>query len=203
MNETSLAIQEELAVNKMSELVCIPIKSQDGVFSNINAKPEIMKAELVGQYMDRPPSYSQAALNMPPTYQDAIDDLSVIEGMLVGKNVQKRLPCLIFLDDYEVGSGGIFLAHCLGSVVFHVVGVLLGLILSRSYAGRYGTLSGAGVLLILYSLTIEENRAINPDIRSSLAIFLFITGYLTFMASLFMYQRVVERAKEIFRNNYI
>lgn len=91
MNEASLEnnIREEPVVNKMSESVCIPIKSQDGVFSNLNAKPEIMKVEHVGQYLDKPPSYSQAALNMPPTYQDAIDDLSVIEGMLVGKNVKK------------------------------------------------------------------------------------------------------------------
>ena len=110
---------------------------------------------------------------------------------------------VIFLDDYEVGSGGLFMAHCLGSIVFHVVGIIIGLILSKSYAARYGTISGAGILMILYSLTIEENRAIRHDIRSSLAIFLFISGYLTFMGSLFMYQRVVERAKEVFRNNYI
>lgn len=102
-----------------------------------------------------------------------------------------------------MGSGGIFLAHCMGSIVFHIVGIILGIFLSRSYAGRYGTLSGAGILLILYSLTLEENKAINYDVRSSLSIFLFITGYVLFMVSLFMYQRVVERAKEIFRNNYI
>ena len=65
--------------------VCVQIKSQDGVFSNLNAKPEVMKIEPIGQYLDNPPSYSQAALNMPPTYQDALDDLTVLEGMLVGK----------------------------------------------------------------------------------------------------------------------
>lgn len=107
------------------------------------------------------------------------------------------------VDDYEVGSGGIFLLHCFGSIVFHVIGTLVGLLLSKSYAGRYGSISGAGVLLIIYSLTVEENKNINPEIRSSLAIFLFIVGYVTFMSSLFMYQRVVERAREIFRNNYI
>lgn len=95
------------------------------------------------------------------------------------------------------------MAHCIGSIVFHVIGIILGLILSKSYAGRYGTLSGTGILLVLYSLTIEDNKAINPNLRSGLAIFLFITGYVTFMASLFMYQRIVERAKENFRNNYI
>ena len=88
MNENSFKgdISGAAITEKASESVCIPIKSQDGVFSNLNAKPEIMKVEHIGQYMDKPPSYSQAALNMPPTYQDAIDDLSVIEGMLVGKN---------------------------------------------------------------------------------------------------------------------
>lgn len=95
------------------------------------------------------------------------------------------------------------MAHCLGSIVFHIVGIILGIILSRSYAGRYGTLSGAGILLILYSLTLEDNRAVKPDIRSGVSIFLFITGYILFMTSMFMYQRVVERAKEIYRSNYI
>lgn len=110
---------------------------------------------------------------------------------------------MIILDDYEVGSGGIFLTHCIGSVLFHFVGIILGLLLSRSYAGRYGTIAGAGILLILYSLTVEENKAISHDLRSSIAISLFITGYMLFMFSLFMYQRILERAKEVFRNNYI
>lgn len=98
MNETSSkdVVSEVSVINKVNEPVCIPIKSQDGVFSNLNAKPEIMKAEHVGQYMDKPPSYSQAALNMPPTYQDAIDDLSVIEGMLVGKKFLNSYQSLIF-----------------------------------------------------------------------------------------------------------
>ncbi len=94
MNEVTSGnpIQEHSEENNVSSPVCMPIKSRDGVFSNLNAKPEIMKAEHVGQYMDKPPSYSQAALNMPPTYQDAIDDLSVIEGMLVGnKHAQKNI----------------------------------------------------------------------------------------------------------------
>lgn len=171
------------------EAICVSIKSQDGVFSNLNAKPDVTKQEQIGQYMDKPPTYSQAALNMPPTYQDALDDFSVIESMLV--------------DDYEVGSGGLFMAHCLGSIVFHVIGVIIGLVLSKTYAARYGTISGAGILMILYSLTVEDNRAIRHDVRSSLAIFLFISGYIIFMSSLFMYQRIVERAKESFRNNYI
>lgn len=113
------------------------------------------------------------------------------------------LSCPYFLDDYEVGSGGIFLIHCMGSILFHFVGIFLGLLLSRSYAGRYGTFAGAGILLILYSLTVEENKSISQDLRSGLAISLFILGYMIFMFSLFMYQRILERAKEIYRNNYI
>lgn len=79
----------DCALSDIQENVNISIKSQDGVFSNLNAKPEVMKIELTGQYMDKPPSYSQAALNMPPTYQDAIDDFDVISGMLVGNKFIK------------------------------------------------------------------------------------------------------------------
>ena len=193
----------EPVVIKKNESVCIPM-SKDGVFSNLDAKPEVMKIEQIGQYMDKPPSYSEAAMNMPPNYQDALDDISVIEGMLIGKSSFKvNLFIYAFVDDIEVGSGGIFLAHLLGSVLFHVVGIILGLLLSRSYAGRYGTMAGAGILLILYSLTIEDNASISRDLRSSLAVSLFIVGYMLFMFSLFMYQRILERAKEVFRNNYI
>lgn len=74
----------EQAVIQKNQSFGIPI-SKDGVFSNLNAKPEVMKIEQVGEYMDKPPSYSIAALNMPPTYQDSLDDFNVIEGMLIGK----------------------------------------------------------------------------------------------------------------------
>ena len=75
----------DLVVIKKNELVCSPITSKDGVFSNLNAKPEVMRIDQIGQYMDKPPSYSDAAQNMPPSYQDALDDINVIEGMLIGK----------------------------------------------------------------------------------------------------------------------
>lgn len=81
MNEASIIESNGIA----SEMICIPVKNRDGVFSNLNAKPEVSKLEQIGQYMDKPPTYSQAALNMPPTYQDALDDFSIIESMLVGK----------------------------------------------------------------------------------------------------------------------
>lgn len=73
-----------------------PIKSYDGVFSNLNAKPEVMKIEPIGQYIDKPPSYSQAALNMPPTYQDALEENSVIEGMLIGIFLSKSTLLTVF-----------------------------------------------------------------------------------------------------------
>ena len=77
--------QFEPAVIQKHKSVCIPIESKDGVFSNLDAKPEVVKIEQIGQYMDKPPSYLVAALNMPPTYQDSLDDFNVIEGILIGK----------------------------------------------------------------------------------------------------------------------
>lgn len=88
MNERAADIQIPIEIKLEQTTVgptLLPQKSQDGVFSNLNAKPEIIKIEHLGEYIDKPPSYSQAALNMPPTYQDALDDFNVIEGMLIGK----------------------------------------------------------------------------------------------------------------------
>lgn len=103
----------------------------------------------------------------------------------------------------EVGSGVIFLVHCLASVIFHVVGMILGLLLSGSYAGRYGSVAGLGIVIIIYSLTVEDDPRIDPTIKPGLSILLFIAGYSTFMMSLFLYQRVVESAREMYRNSQI
>lgn len=187
----------------------IPMKNNDGVFSNLNAKPDIASIKKIGEYLDKPPSYSQAELTRPPTYQDSLqDDFDSVSDMLIGKKIilypfLPKINNIIFLDNLEVGSGGVFMMHCLGSILLHVLGTVLGLILSSSYAGRFGSISGFGILLIIYSLTIENNPTINPKIRSGLSIFLFIIGYVIFMSCLFMYQRIVERAKEECRNNII
>lgn len=76
----------EPALIQKNQSFGVPI-SKDGVFSNLDAKPEVMKIDQIGEYMDKPPSYSIAALNMPPTYQDSLDDFNVIEGMLIGKKI--------------------------------------------------------------------------------------------------------------------
>ena len=50
---------EPVVIKRMNQL-CIPM-SKDGVFSNLDAKPEVMKIEQIGQYMDKPPSYSEGS----------------------------------------------------------------------------------------------------------------------------------------------
>lgn len=62
--------------------VFIASTSKDGVFSNLNSKPEVIQ---IVQNLDKPPSYSQVALNMPPSYQDVLEDFNAVEGMLIGK----------------------------------------------------------------------------------------------------------------------
>ncbi len=98
----SMSISKEPVVSISTEQHIIPFKSHDGVFSNLNAKPEVMKIEPIGEHIDKPPSYSQAALNMPPTYQDALDDLTIIEGMHIGKsnNNNYYLPMILILHIY-------------------------------------------------------------------------------------------------------
>ena len=77
----------EPAVIQKNMPVCVPINSKDGVFSNLDAKPEVIQIEQVGQYMDKPPSYTEAASSMPPSYQESLDDFNIIEGMLIGKKI--------------------------------------------------------------------------------------------------------------------
>ncbi len=102
----------------------------------------------------------------------------------------------------EVGNGSLFVLHCLIGVLFHVIGVAAGLILGHTHAGRYGSLSALGILMLIVSLTVEDNQNLKPSTRAVLSPTLFISGYILFMISLFLFQRVQDRAKEIYRSNY-
>jgi hypothetical protein len=106
------------------------------------------------------------------------------------------------LDGLEVGNVSLFALHCLLGILFHVIGVAAGLLLGNTHASRYGSLSALGILMLIISLSIEDNPNLQPKLRAVISPILFIGGYVLFMASLFLYQRVQDRAKEIYRSNY-
>lgn len=102
----------------------------------------------------------------------------------------------------EVGNGGIFMMHCLAGIIFHIIGVVIGLILAHTHAGRYGSLSAMGILMLLVSFTVENNPQIDVKMRPLLSVIFFVGGYVLFMGSLFMFQRIQDRAKDAHRLSY-
>lgn len=138
---------------------------------------------------------------MPPSYQDSMDEMEMISGIVIG-NSSIIQSISFLLDGMEVGNGGVFLMHCLAGIVFHVIGVIVGLILAHTHAGRYGSLSAMGILMLLVSFTVEENTRIDVKMRPLLSVLFFVGGYVLFMGSLFMFQRIQDRAKDAHRLSY-
>ena len=141
-------------------------------------------------------------MNMPPSYHEAMDDFDALSGIVIGRARVFFFQILQFLDGMDVGSGSIFLLHCILGIIFHVIGVVAGLLLGHTHAGRYGSMSALGILMLIISLSIEDNHNLTPKVRAVLSPILFIGGYILFMTSLFLFQRVQDRAKEIYRSNF-
>lgn len=94
------------------------------------------------------------------------------------------------------------MAHCLLGIIFHVIGVVAGLLLAHTHAGRYGSLSALGILMLIVSMSVEESPRISAQVRPVLSVSLFVGGYALFIASLFLFQRTQDRAKEIYRSSF-
>jgi hypothetical protein len=102
---------------------------------------------------------------------------------------------VLSLDNWEVGNGAIFFVHLVGGVIFQFVGVIVGMALTKSHAGWYGSLAGLGITLVIASIAVEDNPSFDRDTRSVLGLGLFFVGYVLFMVSVFVYQNVVDRAR--------
>lgn len=96
-----------------------------------------------------------------------------------------------------MGSIAVYIFHLVAAIVFHVIGVAIGLLLSNTHAGWYGSIGGLGVLLLFLGISIEDNPSIAPDVRPIVGVTLFMGGYAIFMISILMYQNAVEKARNM------
>ncbi|EED17676.1 metal homeostatis protein bsd2 [Talaromyces stipitatus ATCC 10500] len=121
--------------------------SNDGVFANLNAKPE--RAEK--QEEDLPPSYEQAAADATPPYWETT---IMAPGMSSDE---------VYVDGLPVGSVFSFAWNGMISMSFQLVGFLLTYLLHTTHAAKNGSKAGLGLTLVQYGFYMKGSGVSRPD----------------------------------------
>lgn len=128
----------------------------DGVFTNLNAKPDVSK-EKVEEF---PPSYEQAAADATPPYW---------ENTMIAPGISTDD---VFIDGLPVGNIFSFLWNMLISVSFQFIGFLFTYLLHTTHASKNGSKAGLGTTLVQYGFYMrsiknnvfdEDNSNINTE----------------------------------------
>lgn len=120
------------------------LNQNDGVFANLNAKPDISK-EMKEEF---PPSYEQAAADATPSYWE---NTMIAPGISTDE---------VFIDGLPVGNVFGFLWNMLISFSFQFIGFLLTYLLHTTHAAKNGSKAGLGTTLIQYGFymrSIKDN----------------------------------------------
>ncbi|KAL4954623.1 hypothetical protein BDW69DRAFT_162817 [Aspergillus filifer] len=112
--------------------------SNDGVFANLNAKPE--RGE---KTEDLPPSYEEAAADATPPYW---------ETTIVAPGISSDE---VYVDGLPVGSIFSFVWNAMISMSFQLVGFLLTYLLHTTHAAKNGSRAGLGLTLVQYGFYMK------------------------------------------------
>ncbi|KAI7872708.1 hypothetical protein BDF14DRAFT_1748070 [Spinellus fusiger] len=158
--------------------------SNDGVFSNMSAKPESERVKVD----ETPPAYNEAAADAtPPYWQTTIiapagmGDYVLVEGMPVGSLLG-------------------FVWNLLVSASFQFVGFMLTYLLHTSHAAKQGSRAGLGISLVQTGFYIRSRGTLNDDFdfenktqdstdANIISYFLMIIGWFIIVRSLADYVR--------------
>jgi len=123
--------------------------TNDGVFTNLAAKPERGEKD-----EDLPPTYEQAAADATPPYWETT---VVAPGMSSDE---------VYVDGLPVGSVFSFIWNGMISTSFQLVGFLLTYLLHTTHAAKNGSRAGLGLTLVQYGFYMKgsnENRVSDAD----------------------------------------
>ncbi|KAJ1963834.1 hypothetical protein GGI12_001809 [Dipsacomyces acuminosporus] len=121
--------------------------TNDGVFANMSAKPELYLG-----YDDKVP-------NEPlPTYQDIYGPESnsapaYFEPAVVSIGDEEEL----LVEGLPVGSVGVFMVNLIVSTAFQIVGYMLTFLLHSSHAAKNGSLAGLGITFFNFGFYIRTH----------------------------------------------
>jgi len=122
--------------------------SNDGVFANLAAKPDLEKLE------ELPPSYEQAAADATPPYWET----TLLTPGMVSDDV--------YVDGLPVGSLFSFVWNGIISMSFQLVGFLLTYLLHTTHAAKNGSRAGLGITLVQYGFYMRSSTSLgqgNPS----------------------------------------
>lgn len=153
---------------------------QDGVFSNINAKPERARETLDPH--DRGDDDDLADDTLPPTYEDAAADAAptyfestVFGGGLITEADGAWTPESVYIGEPEdmlhygmtVGTIFAFLWNLFVSSMFQFVGFVLTFLLHSTHAAKFGSRAGLGVALLQYGTDMLQS--VDTAVKEALA----------------------------------
>ncbi|KTW27673.1 hypothetical protein T552_02113 [Pneumocystis carinii B80] len=118
------------------------LNQNDGVFANLNAKPDISK-EMKEEF---PPSYEQAAADATPSYWE---NTMIAPGISTDE---------VFIDGLPVGNIFGFLWNMLISFSFQFIGFLLTYLLHTTHAAKNGSKAGLGTTLVQYGFYMRSMK---------------------------------------------
>jgi len=114
----------------------VNINTRDGVFSNLNEKPEIRTTRL--------PTYYEVT----GEYANELDDPNIEVG--IGQDIDDFGELLV--NDLQVGSWYSFWGTILVSAVFEFIGFIFTFFLTSTHSAKDGSIVGLGVILYKYAL---------------------------------------------------
>ena len=148
--------------------------SQDGVFSNLNAKPETRRSAVDPH--DRgddddladdtpPPTYEVAAADAAPTYWESNvfggSSLADSEGVWSENSAYVGEVSDMLQDGMMVGTIFAFLWNLFVSTSFQFIGFVLTFLLHSTHAAKFGSRAGLGISLLQYGydlrLTVQSS----------------------------------------------
>jgi hypothetical protein len=130
-----------------------PPRMNDGVFSNLSAKPDSTKPS-TNANDDTLPPYAAVANDTVPPYPVivTIDDMS---GATVGGASVTTSGDRLLMDGLPVGSPMGFFGAMMVAFLFQIVGFIVAFVVSTTYAGRLGARAGLGLVLISFGLNLR------------------------------------------------
>ncbi|KAK3492091.1 uncharacterized protein B0T23DRAFT_134116 [Neurospora hispaniola] len=116
----------------------------EGVFSNLTAKPERNNG---AEKEELPPSYEQAAADAAPPYWET----TILAPGLGG-------PDDVYIEGMPVGSIVSFIWNGMISMSFQLVGFLLTYLLHSTHAAKNGSRAGLGITLIQFGFMMKGTQ---------------------------------------------
>lgn len=136
------------------------LKTNDGVFANLNAKPSSDTVVDMPPHQQQPPpppspqhppSYAQVEADAVPPYLPTSVAIFLRSGVQIDEDT-------VLIGQYPAGQIGTFFACALLTYFFNVFGLLMVVIFSRTHAGLLGSRAGFGVWLVQFGMLMRNKN---------------------------------------------